>query len=40
MKLFSSKKSVNTFTAAFALLCILQSVHLLGAMGHLASILP
>jgi len=40
MKLFSSKKSVNAFTAAFALLCMLQSVQLLGATGHLASVLP
>ena len=40
MKLFSHQKSVNTFTAAFALLCMLQSVQLLGAAGHLASILP
>ncbi|HLC66534.1 MAG TPA: hypothetical protein VJK52_02745 [Candidatus Nanoarchaeia archaeon] len=40
MKLFSSQKSVNAFTAVFALLCILQSGHLLGAMGQLASVLP
>ncbi|MEK7123151.1 MAG: hypothetical protein AAB855_04850 [Patescibacteria group bacterium] len=40
MKLFSSKKSVNAFTAAFALLCIAQSIHLLSATGYLASILP
>lgn len=39
MSIFSSQKSFDTFAVAFALLCLLQSMQILGAMGHLASVL-